>query len=391
MYTMDPLSAFSLVSSILIVLVTAVTMIFLAFDFRVKTEQANHDFFEAQQTAFSVLQCVLKECEHILDGPIDAPVHVLEALATCQTQGENYDHLSTILRHDFELSTTFSRTLKLVAKAPELSRLFAAYKGSVLLLRDLCSDRNEVRLGFVITKSPNNLALVHQANQLKVMKQVLKSGFGHLSAEKYNIDAAIQIIVDRPLAKHPGDAFKYYPARVKLDSASDVDLVSLSYLRQAGALEHIAPVEIPEETRLVLRGVGDGSLTPSHRVLLKWCGHGESKIHEGWFEVVDFPEIDILLGTASFAKIAVERVARAWPIFGRRKSKAISDREHAREEESLARARRNQIAELERKRVERRRDQLALGRAETIASDETSANQSTQGIDLELGNSGDRS
>lgn len=92
--------------------------------------------------------------------------------------------------------------------------------------------------------------------------------------------------------------------------------------------------------------MGNGSLTPTHRVLLKWCGHGESKIHEGWFDLVDFPDIDILLGTASLEKIAVARVARAWPIIGRTKPKAISEREYAQEEESLARERETKLPSL---------------------------------------------
>ncbi|KAK4178045.1 hypothetical protein QBC36DRAFT_309528 [Triangularia setosa] len=189
------------------------------------------------------------------------------------------------------------------------------------------------------------------------------------------------------MAKDPGQAFKYYPARVKLDSASDVDLVSVSYLRQARVLEHITLVEIPEDTQLVIRGVGNGSLTPSHRVLLKWCGHGEGKIHEGWFEVVDFREIDILLSTASFEKIVVARVACAWPIIGRRMPKAIPDREFTKEEKNLARARENEIAEFEKKLAKRRQDQLVLGRAKTIASDEISTTHNTQAIDLETGHS----
>ncbi|KAK4642187.1 hypothetical protein QC761_0081910 [Podospora bellae-mahoneyi] len=147
-----------------------------------------------------------------------------------------------------------------------------------------------------------SLALVHQTNHLKLVEQVWTRGFGQLSQEKYNIDAAIRIIIGQPHAKHPGQAFKYYPPRAKLDSASDLDLVSVSYLRQANALEHVTLVPIPEDTQIAIRGVGNGSLTPTHRVLLKWYGHGERKIHEGWFDLVDFPDIDILLGTASFRR-----------------------------------------------------------------------------------------
>lgn len=46
----------------------------------------------------------------------------------------------------------------------------------------------------------------------------------------------------------------------------------------------------------------------------------------------------------------------------------------------------DQIAEFERKLAERRRHQLALGRADTIVSDEVSIHQKRQDVDLELGN-----
>ncbi|KAK0658713.1 hypothetical protein QBC41DRAFT_385020 [Cercophora samala] len=425
-WLISPITLVLLVSSIITLMTIFFAMAALLADFVQKVERAE-SHFQAQQTEFSVLQRVLRECEHILDGPVDAPDHVLEALETCRRQGVGYDDHSYKLQQNARSFKRFpmGQNLRIYYKQTELDKSLAAYKGSVLLLRDLCSeiklrqqlvemsaamaklsalaipdlgqtdfdsvyeasiddDSSPLMSGALITKNPNNLALVHQSNHAKLVEQVWRQGFSHLSAEKYNIDAAIRIIVDQPQAKHPGQAFKYYPARVKLDSASDVDLVSISYLRQAGALEHVTLVDIPEDMQIVIRGVGNGSLIPSHRVILEWCGHGESKIHEGWFDVVDFPDIDILLGTASFEKIAVARVARAWPIIGRRKPKALSDREYAQEEESLARARESQIAEFERKLAERRRDQLALGRAETIISDEMGTKHK-QDLDLELG------
>lgn len=46
----------------------------------------------------------------------------------------------------------------------------------------------------------------------------------------------------------------------------------------------------------------------------------------------------------------------------------------------------DQIAEFESKLAERRRDQLALGRADTIVSDEISTHQKRQDVYLELEN-----
>ncbi|KAK0736627.1 hypothetical protein B0T21DRAFT_182453 [Apiosordaria backusii] len=213
------------------------------------------------------------------------------------------------------MSAAMAKLSALVIPDPGQAGSDSAYEASI------DDDSDVLMSGALVTKDKSKQAVVNHTKHLRLVEQIWRRGFGHLSAEKYNIDAAIRVITDRPLANHPGQAFRYYPARVKLDSASDVDLGSLSYLRQAGVLDYINLVEIPVDTQLVIRGVGNGSLAPLHRVLLKWCGRGESKIHEGWFEVIDFPEIDILLGTASFEKIAVARVARACQSLGGRSPK----------------------------------------------------------------------
>jgi hypothetical protein len=98
------------------------------------------------------------------------------------------------------------------------------------------------------------------------------------------------------------------PALVKLDTGSDVDVVSLEFLTQANFATS-ALVPIPDEAKDTLVGVEGTLYQPNHSIELYWFRQGEQQIRRTKFYVVSGAPVDILLGSKRFAQEAAKRVA----------------------------------------------------------------------------------
>ena len=122
------------------------------------------------------------------------------------------------------------------------------------------------------------------------------------------------VVVQQP-SQERGQRFKYIsteaehtPALVKLDTGSDVDVVSQEFLAQAGfTANEFMP--IPEEAKDSFIGIGGTPYRPESTIELFWFREGEQRIRKTRFYVVSGAPVDMLLGSKQFAQEAAKRVA----------------------------------------------------------------------------------
>ena len=112
-----------------------------------------------------------------------------------------------------------------------------------------------------------------------------------------------------------GQRFKYLstdaihtPALVKLDTGSDVDVVSQEFLTQAGFPES-AIVPILEDAKHILISIDGTSYQLASTISLFWFREDEQQIRKNLFYVVEGAPVDLLLGSKRFAPEVAKRVA----------------------------------------------------------------------------------
>lgn len=112
---------------------------------------------------------------------------------------------------------------------------------------------------------------------------------------------------------------QYYPGRVKLDTGSEADLVSLQYLQDAGLNEDdLTPIPIANQCQV--EGIGGTLFTPQFEVELRWFRHGEPRTNKDRFLVVDQAPFDLLLSSRRFAQ---EARLISLPLMRRRKPRGM--------------------------------------------------------------------
>ena len=134
------------------------------------------------------------------------------------------------------------------------------------------------------------------------------------------------VAVENPL-KGEGHRFRhvsaeiteYHPGRVKLDTASKANFVSLDYLLQAG-FDQSALKPIPTDQQAEVEGLNGARYTPKHEINLKWHREGESLTNVGRFLVVEQAPFDILLASNRFAEEVVRRLV-SLPLYRAKKSR----------------------------------------------------------------------
>ncbi|KAK4222698.1 hypothetical protein QBC38DRAFT_518617 [Podospora fimiseda] len=109
-----------------------------------------------------------------------------------------------------------------------------------------------------------NLDLFRYRN---IAQQALQSVFCLLETQNYNINGTV--VVPHIKASSPGDSFNCYPAKIQLDTGSDVDFVSLDFLNQTGFTVD-ALTSIPIEEQDSVMGIGNYTYTPT----LESCSNG---------------------------------------------------------------------------------------------------------------------
>jgi len=105
---------------------------------------------------------------------------------------------------------------------------------------------------------------------------------------------------------------EHIPALVKLDTGSDVDIVSQEFLEEAGFRESLLQPIPPEEGECFLT-ISGKKYKPESKVRLFWYMDGEQRMRQNIFYVVAGAPVDLLLGSKEFASEAAKRVA----LFGR--------------------------------------------------------------------------
>ena len=150
------------------------------------------------------------------------------------------------------------------------------------------------------------------ANSNKQTHTRLISAFKQLGNSNYVVRATV--VVQQP-SQERGQRFKYIsteaehtPALVKLDTGSDVDVVSQEFLAQAGFTAD-AFIPIPEEAKDSFIGIGGTPYRPESTIELFWFREGEQRIRKTRFYVVLGAPVDMLLGSKQFAQEAAKRVA----------------------------------------------------------------------------------
>jgi hypothetical protein len=143
-------------------------------------------------------------------------------------------------------------------------------------------------------------------------KARLISALEQLGNSNYVINATV--VVEQPSGEK-GQRFKYVsakaehtPALVKLDTGSDVDVVSQEFLVEAGFAAN-AFMPIPEEAKNSFIGIGGTPYQPESTIELFWFREGEQRIRKTRFFVVSGAHVDLLLGSRQFAQEAAKRVA----------------------------------------------------------------------------------
>ena len=103
------------------------------------------------------------------------------------------------------------------------------------------------------------------------------------------------------------EIIEYYPGRVKLDTGSEADFVSLSYLMQAGfTMDALKPIPVAQQAQV--EGINGAKYTPKFEVDLKWFRQGKALTNTGRLLVVDQAPFDILLSSRRFSREAARQL-----------------------------------------------------------------------------------
>ncbi|KAL8742249.1 MAG: hypothetical protein Q9190_005240 [Brigantiaea leucoxantha] len=202
-------------------------------------------------------------------------------------------------------------------------------------------------------------AAVRPHNQdLQRRRSAIREQFASLEASNYVVDATV--LVENPLMtagqrfKHvSAEIMQFYPGRVKLDTGSEADFVSLNYLLQAGFTMDFLKA-IPTAQQAEVEGIGGAKYTPKFEVELKWFRQGEASTNRGRFLVVDGAPFDILLSSAQFATEAARHLVSLPLVRPRKKREVIAQEiqdDKKRIEVSKALEERDFQAELARRRT----------------------------------------
>lgn len=137
---------------------------------------------------------------------------------------------------------------------------------------------------------------------------------GIVRVEDSDAETTATVLVEDP-TKEGGERFRpvpaavvpYYPARIKMDTGSTDDFVTLDYLARAGFnIEKLRP--IPEDEQVEVEGLNQVMYKPRFKVNLKWYRQGESQMNDIPFFVVDQGPFDLLLSSRRFAAEAERRL-----------------------------------------------------------------------------------
>jgi len=173
------------------------------------------------------------------------------------------------------------------------------------------------------------IPLDHQNQIIKVVQDIFKRDLASWEADDYVINGTVQ--VDKPenkamvlvedSAKSGGQRFDYRPARVKVDTGSAADFITLKYLTRVGIkISNLTP--IPEANQVAVEGLNGTIYKPEYQINLAWYRQAEAQMNTTQFLVVDNGPFDLLLSSRRFAEEA-ERRLFSLPLVRPRKTRGI--------------------------------------------------------------------
>ncbi|KAJ5783189.1 hypothetical protein N7457_004963 [Penicillium paradoxum] len=207
----------------------------------------------------------------------------------------------------------FVQSARIIAREKERKVAFDAFRDSVLLLRDLAS---EVRLNQQLVDMSASIAQIMfeyadrdlgESEDWKDDSRTIpyqheqQTGESHhrrrstASHRTSNFTRDIELIV-RTSMEEGSSNFNYVPARAKLDTGCDENLVSLELLRENGIDESLLS---PIQQEIALEGL-DSTFFPEFEVELSWYQGYELKKRTAKFYVVKKPPFNILIGSKGF-------------------------------------------------------------------------------------------
>lgn len=142
-------------------------------------------------------------------------------------------------------------------------------------------------------------------------QQMIVNALSQLGKSNYVVNATVAIPVSSVQTNGGGTGsyhYKYAPALVKLDTGSDVDIVSSEFLEER-CLDHelLQKTPAPYDEADCFVTIGGEEFQPESKVTLSWYMEGEQKMRRNTFYVVIGAPVDLLLGSRQFATEAARR------------------------------------------------------------------------------------
>jgi len=155
----------------------------------------------------------------------------------------------------------------------------------------------------------NNLS---QPQKLSLPRRLVLNTLLQMGHSNYIVQATVAIENPQSIS---GNEFKFVsaesanvPALVKLDTGSDIDIVSQEFLEQAGFNKSLLQ-PIPAEEAEAFVTIAGKEYKPEAKVRLSWYMEGEQRFRRNTFYVVNGAPVDLLLSSKQFARLAAKRVA----------------------------------------------------------------------------------
>lgn len=168
-----------------------------------------------------------------------------------------------------------------------------------------------------------------QMQIVKAVQDLFRRDIASWGADDYTLNGTVEMESGESRAmtlvedttKSGGQRFNYHPARVKVDTGSAADFVSLEYLTKAGFdLAILKP--IPEGQQTEVEGFNRAIYKPKYQASLRWYRQGEMNMNVTPFLVVENGPFDLLLSSRRFAEEA-ERRLFSLPIVRPRKTRGM--------------------------------------------------------------------
>lgn len=168
-----------------------------------------------------------------------------------------------------------------------------------------------------------------QMQIVKVVQDLFRRDIASWEADDYVLNGTVQVespenramMLVEDATKEGGQRFNYRPARVKVDTGSAADFVSLEYLKKAGF--NIASLKpIPEAEQVNVEGLNRVIYKPKYQANLQWYRQGEMEMNVTPFLVVDHGPFELLLSSRRFAEEA-ERRLFSLPLVRPRKTRGM--------------------------------------------------------------------